>query len=749
MVAIRGAHKNLDEHYSVEQFDFEFWAKDLLSANNAEHYTKLKSVWDFCFENSAGYAQQNHCFKDAIEMVEILATLNMDIDTLCAAILFPFLDEKIIRREDISDAFEREILQLVASMVRMKEIRQLRAIRNGNATTEQIDSIRRMLLAMVNDFRSVVLKLAERVMHLRNLMTAPKEEQVLAAKECFNIYAPLANRLGIGQLKWELEDFCFRYLHPEEYRQIAKKLSEKRLDREQYITDFVHHLQSMMDSDHIRAEVYGRPKHIYSIWRKMQRKNLPFEELFDIRAVRIICERVEDCYSALSVIHSQYKHITKEFDDYVANPKPNGYQSIHTVIYGPKNKTIEIQIRTEQMHNDAELGIAAHWKYKEGSTDKMTAYDRQISWLRKLLAWQQEMSDSGEIQETVRSQIFDDRVYVFTPKGDVIDLPARSTPLDFAYHIHSDIGHRCIGAKVGGKIVPFTYELKMGDQVEVITQKQPNPSRDWLNPQSGFLNSSRARAKVQAWFRKQDRDKNILAGKQILDDELHNIGISLNKDVEKLLINRYNAHVFEEVLAGIGNGDIRIIQLVNYLNTHFNKPTAEQEDEAALKQLTKKSSQAQARNQYRQSDVIVDGVGNLMHSIARCCCPIPGDPIIGFVTLGRGVSIHRADCEQLLELKGHAPERIVEAQWGDNNDSRYSMVMRVVANDRGGLLRDITTILANEKINVIRFSSRSDVKQQIATIDITIEILNQDSLTRVLSKVSQLPDVIEAKRFVG
>lgn len=748
MVSIRGAHQHSEEHYSLAQFDVEQWAVQELLLTNPAAYQKFKHVWDFCFENSAGAPEQMLCFQNAVEMVEILSVLNMDIDSLCASLLFPFLDAKIIRREDIQEDFDREIVHLVSSIVRMKEIRQLRAIRNGHATTEQIDSIRRMLLAMVNDFRSVVIKLAERITYLRNLMNATKEEQVLAAKECFNIYAPLANRLGIGQLKWELEDFCFRYLHPDEYRFVAKKLHEKRLVRESYINDFVRHLQSLMDRDHIRAEVYGRPKHIYSIWRKMERKHLKFEQLYDIRAVRIICDRVEDCYGALGIVHSHYPHIAKEFDDYVANPKPNGYQSIHTVVYGPFEKTIEIQIRTEQMHNDAELGIAAHWKYKEGSTDKMTAYDQRISWLRKLLTWQQEMSESGEIQETIRSQIFDDRVYVFTPKGDVVDLPTGSTPLDFAYHIHSDVGHRCIGAKVSGRIVPFTYVLKMGDQVEIITQKQLNPSRDWLNPNTGFVNSSRARAKIQAWFKKQDREKNVAAGKQILESELESLNLSV-KDVDKLLINKYNAHSFDEVLAGIGSGDVRINQMINFLNAHFNKPTAEQEDEAVLKQFTQKSNLQTKNTHKNNSEIIVEGVGNLMHSIANCCRPIPGDSIVGFITQGRGISIHRADCEQLLDLKSHAPERIVDAQWSGDGQGSYAMVIRIVANDRSGLLRDITTILANEKVNVLGVASRSDIKQQLATIDMDMEIFDQDSLTRVLNKIKQMPDVIEAKRYSG
>jgi GTP pyrophosphokinase len=369
----------------------------------------------------------------------------------------------------------------------------------------------------------------------------------------------------------------------------------------------------------------------------MQKKHLAFDELFDVRAVRIVAERLQDCYAALGIVHTHFRHLPDEFDDYVANPKPNGYQSIHTVVLGPGGKTVEIQIRTRQMHEDAELGVAAHWKYKEGTSGgARSGYEDRIAWLRKLIAWQEEMADSGEMLDEVRSQVFDDRVYVFTPKGDVVDLPAGSTPLDFAYHIHSDVGHRCIGAKIGGRIVPFTYQLQMGDQIEIITQKQPNPSRDWLNPNLGYVTTSRGRSKIHAWFRKQDRDKNILAGRQILDDELEHLGISL-KEAEKHLLPRYNFNELDELLAAIGGGDIRLNQMVNFLQAQFNKPSAEEQDAAALKQLQQKTYAPQQRSK-DNGRVVVEGVGNLMHHIARCCQPIPGDEIVGFITQGRGIS---------------------------------------------------------------------------------------------------------------
>ncbi|WP_315709507.1 GTP diphosphokinase [Brenneria uluponensis] len=743
MVAVRSAHLN-----TAGEFVPDAWIASLGIASK-QSCDRLAETWRYCEQRTQNHPDAMLLLWRGIEMVEILSTLSMDNDSMRAAMLFPLANANVVDEDVLREEFGANIVNLVHGVRDMDAIRQLKATQNDSMASEQVDNIRRMLLAMVEDFRCVVIKLAERIAHLREVKDAPEEERVLAAKECTNIYAPLANRLGIGQLKWELEDFCFRYLHPDEYKRIAKLLHERRIDREQYIDDFVKTLRAEMAKEDVKADIYGRPKHIYSIWRKMQKKSLSFDELFDVRAVRIVVERLQDCYAALGIVHTHYRHLPDEFDDYVANPKPNGYQSIHTVVLGPGGKTLEIQIRTRQMHEDAELGVAAHWKYKEGaSVVGRAGYEGRIAWLRKLLAWQEEMADSDEMLDEVRSQVFDDRVYVFTPKGDVMDLPIGSTPLDFAYHIHSDIGHRCIGAKVGGRIVPFTYQLQMGDQIEVITQKQPNPSRDWLNPNLGYVTTSRGRSKIHNWFRKQDRDKNILAGKQILDDELGNLNISL-KMAEKLLLPRYNINSMDELLAGIGGGDIRLNQMVNFLQSKVNQPSAEEQDREALRQLTQKPQPSIQRNNKDNGRVVVEGVGNLMHHIARCCQPIPGDDIVGFITRGRGISIHRADCEQLDDLRVHAPERIVEAVWGESYSSGYSLVVRVTANDRSGLLRDITTILANEKVNVLGVSSRSDVKQQVATIDMEIEIYNLQVLGRVLAKLNQLPDVIDARRQQG
>jgi len=671
MVAVRGSHL-----LNPKDFEIEKWCANLNVAENVK--ANLMTAWRYSQQKMTLRAEHQqeeaHLLTFGVEMVEILNSLNMDA-----------------------------------------------------ASSLQVDNVRRMLLAMVDDFRCVIIKLAERIAFLRDAeKNYTEEERVLAAKECANIYAPLANRLGIGQLKWELEDYCFRYLHPEQYRAIAKLLKERRLDREQYIADFVAELSGYLQENISQVEVYGRPKHIYSIWRKMQKKHLEFIDLYDVRAVRIVVQKLQDCYTALGIVHTHFKHLPKEFDDYVANPKPNGYQSIHTVVLGKGGKPIEVQIRTQQMHDDAELGVAAHWKYKEGASAGRSGYEEKIAWLRKLLAWQDDIADSGEVMAELRSQVFDDRVYVFTPKGEVVDLPTGSTPLDFAYAIHSEIGHRCIGAKVGGRIVPFTYQLQMGDQVDIITQKNPNPSRDWLNPNLGFTHTAKARAKIHAWFKKQDRDKNIPAGKELLESEINRLGISL-KQVEQQALPRYNLKNLDDLYAGIGGGDIRIGPLINFLQNKFIKISAQEVDEEILRHVSTKSAANAQQKTERKA--------------------IPGDSIVGYITMGRGISIHRCDCEQFLELQSVHPERVVESRWGDNYSNGFHLNIRIVASDRNGLLRDITTVLANDKISVLGVSSRTDTKRQVANIDMQIELNNVEMLSKILSRLEKLDDVIEAKRL--
>ncbi|MBE2896861.1 GTP diphosphokinase [Pasteurellaceae bacterium HPA106] len=739
MVAIRASHLS-----TGSEFDFTLWANALpISSVTRE---KLSNAWHYILPQLHNHeaTERQYLLYCATEMVEVLTSLNMDQDSLITAMLYPLAKRRIVNYDDIKEAFNPDIRKLAKGVVDMDSIRALDT--KQSSSNLQVDNVRRMLLAMVDDFRCVVIKLAERIAFLREENNFISEaEKVLAAKECHNIYAPLANRLGIGQLKWELEDYCFRYLDPEHYHAIAKMIGEKRRDRVAYIQHFTQQLEHFLAQENLgNAKVYGRPKHIYSIWKKMQKKNLRFEQLFDIRAVRIIVQRLEECYKALGIVHSHFNHIASEFDDYIANPKPNGYQSIHTVVLGEGEKAIEVQIRTQQMHDDAELGVAAHWKYKESESAARGGYEQKIAWLRQVLAWQKDLSRNGNVLEETRSKIFDDRIYVFTPQGDIVDLPTGSTPLDFAYTIHSEVGHRCIGAKVGDRIVPFTYTLQMGDKVEIITQKNPNPSRDWLNPNNGFITSARVRSKIQAWFKRQDREKNIPIGKELLEAEMVKLGLTL-KQVETYALPRHNLKHLDDLYAGLGNGDIRLNQLMNFLQAKLLRPSAEQVDEHILRQVENKP--ATQSNNAGRGQVVIEGVGNLMHHIARCCQPIPGDQILGYITQGRGISIHRADCEQIRNLQEASPERVVEAVWGESFNTKFNLVVRVVANDRTGLLRDITTVLANEKVSVIRVSCKSDLKKMTATMDLEIELMNVELLGRLLSSLLRIDDVIEAKRL--
>ncbi|ACK45738.1 (p)ppGpp synthetase I, SpoT/RelA [Shewanella baltica OS223] len=736
MVSVREAH------FNDPDFQLEDWvARYVGHADEAQMLLSLIGQIDALPAKSP--AAKRELLERAREMIEILAPLNMDIETLQAAILFVVFDAGLLTEDAIKEKFGEPLARLVASVVTMNAIGALKINPNSRSTEPQIDNIRRMLLAMVEDVRAVVIKLAERVCLLRAVKNADEETRVLLAREIADIYAPLANRLGIGQLKWELEDISFRYLHPDTYKDIAKQLDGKRLDREVFIDKFVSQLQQRLDEDQIRAKVYGRPKHIYSIWRKMKGKHLKFDELFDVRAVRIVTDRLQDCYGALGVVHTLWHHIPREFDDYVANPKPNGYQSIHTVVVGPEGKTVEIQIRTQDMHEDAELGVAAHWKYKEGNNQsgKQSGYEEKINWLRKILQWQEDVVESGNLVEEVRSQVFEDRVYVFTPSGEVVDLPLGSTVLDFAYYIHSQVGHKCIGAKVDGRIVPFTYQVETGERIEIITSKQPNPKRDWLNPNLGYIRTSRARSKIQHWFKQQDRDKNIVAGKEMLESELARVSLKI-KDAA-IAVERFNMASMDDLLAAIGGGDVRLHQVVNHIQSRLRLDEVSEED--AVEELVKKGQHKPTSS--GRGQVEVNGVGNLLNHIARCCQPVPGDEILGFITKGRGISVHRADCEQVKELMRVHPERGVDVVWGENYSGGYRMRLRVLAHDRSGLLRDLTSVLAAEKSNVLAMSSSSDTKNQTAAIELELELYNLDGLSRVLSKLTQVDSVIEARRL--
>ena len=735
MVSVRKSHQ-------MSETNFEQWLSSLELSE--QKHQALEKLWH---QVSDFYVEQQECQTKSLEMVEILASLNLDRDSLCAAFLLPLYENQCISMEYIEENFSKQILSLCNGVSQMQAIKALQQGQSNQVSANQVDNIRKMLVAMVDDVRAVVIKLAERVCYLRLVKNADEETRVLAAKETANIYAPLANRLGIGQLKWELEDISFRYLHPAVYKDIAKQLDEKRLAREKYMADFVSNLNGQLKDLNIAGQVYGRPKHIFSIWKKMQQKSLDFEQLFDVRAVRVVVDELHDCYGALGIVHTSWKHLPNEFDDYVATPKPNGYQSIHTVVLGPEGKSVEVQIRTQQMHEDAEMGVAAHWRYKEGNTggnssDKKTGFDEKVSWLRKVLQWQEDVSESGDLLDELRSQVFEDRIYVFTPNGDVIDLPVGATPLDFAYYIHSNVGHCCIGAKVFGRIVPFTYRLKTGDQVEVLTSKTPNPSRDWLNPNLHYTHASRTRSKIQHFFKLLDRDKHMALGKEQLDAELSKLDLT---DIDLMSTSRrFNIKTIDDLYAAIGSGNARLQQVINHLQYHDekNKPPVELDPQSLVKpQQTQQKSKADANG------ITVSGVGNLLTHMAKCCHPVPGDDISGFITQGRGISVHRNDCDQLANALNQQPEREVEVQWGEQDQQSYLVTVKVISIDRQGLVRDISTIVSNERVSIVGMESRSDhIKQTVAML-LNIEIANNEILGRLIGKLLQLDDVLEVKRL--
>ena len=666
----------------------------------------------------------------ALDVALILHELGVDETTYIVTLLsdYRLYNDEFYAR--LAQEFGKEIQHLVKNLRWIHELTLSVDVMTG---PEQAERLRRMLLAMVEDVRVVLIKLAFRVQRLRILANLDEHSRQTIAQETLEIYAPLANRLGIGQLKWELEDLSFRYLEPLAYKRVAKMLEEKRDEREQYIRDVVLDIKQMLADSVANAEVYGRPKHLYSIWKKMQGKQKDFDELFDVRAVRITVDSVAECYLALGLVHGKWRHIAKEFDDYIANPKGNGYQSLHTAVFGPEGKPLEIQIRTRAMHQFAEFGVAAHWMYKEGSSSNRNL-QKSIASLRKLLDPSETRDE--ELVESFRTELFPDRVFVLTPKGKVMDLPQGSTPLDFAYVVHTDIGHRCRGAKVNGRIVPLTYELQNGERVDILTATQLAPSRDWMNPNLGFLKTDRARAKVRSWFRHADFQQNQIDGKATLDREIHRL--DLHKIDIKELLKHFKIQTLEELYAAIGHGDISTGQIDAALHEYFVP-----HNEQTIPLVSRKASVKKAA---RPEDVRVRGVGRLLTTMSSCCKPVPGDDIIGFITRGQGVAVHRRDCVNVINLEASKRERLIEVEWGDESNRTYEVALQIEAIDRQGLLRDVSKVLADEKVDVIGLNTLSDKQEQIANMTFNIEISDLQQLGRVMDKIGMLPNILKVSR---
>ncbi len=677
-----------------------------------------------------------------LEIAEILSSLKLDQDSLVAAVLYRGVREGKIAPETVRERFGPVVAKLIDGVLRMAAISASLNPRESQVlgTQTQVENLRKMLVAMVDDVRVALIKLAERTCAIRAVKGASDERRRRVAREVFDIYAPLAHRLGIGHIKWELEDVSFRYLEPEQYRQIARLLHERRVDRDLYIDKVVQQLKVALETSHIRAEVKGRAKHIYSIWRKMQKKGLQFSQIHDVRAVRVMVPEVRDCYTALGIVHTLWRHVPREFDDYIANPKENGYRSLHTAVIGPEGKVLEVQIRTQEMHEEAELGVCAHWRYKGADVSNGPShYEEKISWLRQVLEWHEELGDIGGLAEQLRVDIEPDRVYVFTPDGHAIDLPKGATPLDFAYRVHTEVGHGCRGAKVNGRIVPLNYSLQTGEQVEIITSKQGTPSRDWLNQNLGYVTTSRARAKIVHWFKLQARDQNVAAGKVMLERELARLDIR-NVDYERLA-GTANLKTAEDLFAALGAADVRLSHVVN-LAQH----QAEPDRDPRMPEIIPRRPGAALLRPGKRDDIQIQGVGNLLTQMARCCQPLPGDPIVGYITQGRGVTIHRQDCANVLQLSSREPERIIQVSWGPVPEKTYPVEIFIRAYDRAGLLRDISQILLNEKINVITVNTQSNKQDSTASMSLTIEIPGLEALGRLLGRISQLPNIIEARR---
>lgn len=736
------------------KLDIQAWLGaivDKLDLNTQDSTTsrQLASLADACLlaeklelekgDELTGWGDGYSSFTAGLDMADTLAELQLDLDSLIAAVLYRSVRENKISSQDIANQFGAGIAGLIDGVRRMAAVSKGISHRAdevlGQAAMEQSENIRRMLVAMVDDVRIALIKLAERTCAIRAVKHAPEEKRQRIAREISEVYAPLAQRLGIGQIKWELEDLSFRYLQPFDYKQIAAQLAETRLGRQDYIDSIISLLEEKLAAEGIKADINGRAKHIYSIWKKMQRKQVSFTEIYDIRAVRILVDTVKECYAALGIVHSLWRNIPNEFDDYIANTKENGYQSLHTAVQGPQGKIIEIQIRTHSMHEAAEYGVCAHWMYKKSdSEDTGSAYDEKIEWLRQVLEWQDEIASGGnELTPDFAKQ---DRIYVFTPDGHVVDLPAGATPVDFAFRIHTDVGIRCRGAKVNGRIVPLNHTLETASQVEILTSKREAPSRDWLNPMAGYITTTKARSRLQAWFRAQDFDKNLADGRSMLERELRRMGLT---DVALPdVATRVGIAELDDLYVAIATGDIGINRVISAAQ-RLNADTDDNHSPVI-------STVGRAHTLQEGADVFIDGVGNLMTSIAQCCQPVPGQAIAGYITLGRGVSIHLKSCGSFLNHQRNEPERIIEVDWAKTQTSVYSAQIIVEAYDRHGLLRDVSQVLNSQKVNVSAMNTLSDKNRSTVDMKFTIEVSNFDQLNSIVTKLSQVPNVFAVRR---
>ncbi|MFC3530742.1 RelA/SpoT family protein [Vogesella facilis] len=715
------------------------WLAQLGASLSADERILLTRAFDAARELYAGKTLPHtgeDVFSHAVGAAAIVADLNLLPDAIAATLLFAVPEYRSDWQEWLPKAFNRTVLTLVEGgnrVQRLTELARIDRLATPDDRAKQAETMRKMLLAMVADIRVVLIELAWRTQTMHYLAQVPDERvRRQIAQETLDLFAPLANRLGVWQIKWELEDLGFRHIEPDNYKKIAKLLDERRLERIDYIERVLDTLRGELKKAGIKGEVAGRPKHIYSIWKKMKKKKLDFSELYDIRAVRILVERLPDCYTVLGLIHSMWQPIPGEFDDYISNPKANDYRSLHTAVIGPEDRGVEVQIRTFEMHEHAEFGVAAHWRYKEGGQGD-AQYEEKISWLRQLLDWREEMSgsDKEDLADAFKTELFSDTIYVLTPQGRVLALPHGATPIDFAYALHTDVGHRCRGAKVEGHIVPLSTPLQNGQRVEILTAKDGGPSVNWLH--EGWVKSPRAIAKIRQFIRQQNADAVRESGRQIFERELARhpqVQPNLSALAEKLGYDR-----LDELHAAIGHGEVGLRALANGIESFAPPPVAE---------LTADDIIRRSKGGHDAGGVLIEGVGNLMTILARCCKPAPPDGVVGFVTRGRGISIHRSNCITLKRLSADAPERLIAADWGEQKSSVFPIDLEVHAADRPGLLRDISDVFSREKLNVIGVNTLS--RNQKAKLRFTVEVRHVRDISRVLAHVMEVRGVQEARR---
>ncbi len=720
----------------------ELISKIKANGNNVD-IDLVKKAYDLAFEAHKEQKRESGepYITHPISVAMILADMGMDTNTIVAGLLHDVIEDTDYTYEDISNIFNVEVANLVDGVTKLGKIKY------KSKEEQQADNVRKMLLAMAKDIRVIIIKLADRLHNMRTLKYMKPEKQKKKAQETLDIFAPLAHRLGISKIKWELEDLCLRYIHPEEYYDLVNMIAEKRVEREKFISRIIKELKENLDKSNIDSDIEGRPKHFYSIYRKMVNKHKSIEQIFDLTAIRILVNTVKDCYAVLGIVHTIYKPIPGRFKDYIAMPKPNMYQSLHTTVIGSEGKTFEIQIRTFEMHRTAEYGIAAHWKYKSGinGTDsKDMTFENKLTWLRDILEWQKEAVDATEFMEGFKLDLFSDEIFVFTPKGVVINLPAGATPIDFAYKIHTDIGNKCVGAKVNGKIVTLDYKLKTGEIVEILTSSSSRgPNIDWLN----IANSNQARSKIKQWLRKARREENLERGKEMLDKECKKQSLVFS-DLSKgplydKLLKRYHLNNVEEIYVAIGEGELLSSTVISKLKENIVKQVAEEElNKNIEEQIAKTERQIKKKQNY---GVTVKGLNNIMVRFARCCNPVPGDDIAGYITKGRGVSVHRKDCSNFKAIVEKQREKVVDVSWGTEKGAAYVAELEVKAEDRMCLLSDVMLVITDSNLSLLSLNAKSG-RNGVANINIQVKIDNIEQLKELMKKIRRLQGILDVYR---